>query len=295
MNIAFSGSNGSLAKELIPSLEKLGCNIYRISKSLESDGKKIFSYEDLYTNSINISVDIFIHAASINSNLGKSNFNDEVAISRDILRFMRLINCKNLIFFSTCKVYGEPEIKSKIIFKESTSPNPSSFYAKAKLECEKIIQLESENSGINSIILRLPPVLNINSSSGLAKLLSISKKIPIFSLAFGEINKRSFLSINNLVTTIQKILENNDLFKTNKLYNLSDSKSISLNKLLGVYTQKKPYVIPLSISKILLYVPFLNSLFVRLYGNFEISNKLIQHELGINLHTTEHSLPIIQK
>lgn len=295
MNIAVSGANGSIAKELIPFLQKLGCHIIRISSSLKSDGKTTFSYEDLLSHSINKSVDIFIHLASFNSNLGESNFNDEISLSKDVLRSMKSLNCKKLIFFSTCKVYGEPSMNLDNIFKENESLNPSSLYGKAKLECEKLIQSESEKSQIKSIILRLSPVLNVNASSSLGILMTLSRKIPIFSLIIGEQNKRTFLSINNLFAAIAKIIQSIDFSKPNKIYNLSDSSSISLNHLLRIYSQKRIYVLPSFISKIFFSIPFLNNFLCRLYGNFEVSNELIQKDLGINLHTTEQSLPIISK
>lgn len=295
MNIAVTGANGSIAKELIPFLQKLGCHIIRISSSLKSDGKTTFSYEDLLSHSINKSVDIFIHLASFNSNLGEPNFNDEISLSKDVLRSMESLNCKKLIFFSTCKVYGEPSMNLDNIFKENESLNPSSLYGKAKLECEKLIQSESEKSQIKSIILRLSPVLNVNASSSLGILMTLSRKIPIFSLIIGEQNKRTFLSINNLFAAIAKIIQSIDFSEPNKIYNLSDSSSISLNHLLRIYSQKRIYVLPSFISKIFFSIPFLNNFLCRLYGNFEVSNELIQKDLGINLHTTEQSLPIISK
>jgi nucleoside-diphosphate-sugar epimerase len=138
-------------------------------------------------------------------------------------------------------------------------------------------------------------VLNVNASSSLGILMTLSRKIPIFSLIIGEQNKRTFLSINNLFAAIAKIIQSIDFSKPNKIYNLSDSSSISLNHLLRIYSQKRIYVLPSFISKIFFSIPFLNNFLCRLYGNFEVSNELIQKDLGINLHTTEQSLPIISK
>ena len=53
MNIALTGANGSIGRELTPFLKGLGHNIYTISSSVQSDGECIFSYADLFEKTIN--------------------------------------------------------------------------------------------------------------------------------------------------------------------------------------------------------------------------------------------------
>ena len=99
MNIALTGANGSIGKELIPFLIGLGHNVYRISSSIPSDGEFYFSYKELTARSINVKIDVFFHLASINSNLAEEEINDEVNLTRDMLLSLPSLSCKKLIFF----------------------------------------------------------------------------------------------------------------------------------------------------------------------------------------------------
>lgn len=106
MNIAVSGANGSIAKDLLPYLKKNGFNVIKISNSLEANGINQFSFEDLKLNNIKVKVDIFIHLASYNSRLDEGNFKNEISLTKNVLDAMRPLNCNKIIFFSSCKVYG---------------------------------------------------------------------------------------------------------------------------------------------------------------------------------------------
>ena len=96
MNIALTGANGSIGKELIPFLRGLGHNVYRISSSIPSDGEFYFSYKELIARSINVKIDVFFHLASINSNLAEEEINDEVNLTRDMLLSLPSLDCKKL-------------------------------------------------------------------------------------------------------------------------------------------------------------------------------------------------------
>ena len=101
MNIALTGANGSIGKELIPFLIGLGHNVYRISSSIPSDGEFYFSYKELIARSINVKIDVFFHLASINSNLAEEEINDEVNLTRDMLLSLEIDpNNENIIYFS---------------------------------------------------------------------------------------------------------------------------------------------------------------------------------------------------
>ena len=76
MNIALTGANGSIGRELRPFLKHLGHNVFSISTSAPSDGKLSFTYEELIGKTIDVKIDIFLHLASINSNLKE----DEITV-----------------------------------------------------------------------------------------------------------------------------------------------------------------------------------------------------------------------
>ena len=97
---------------------------------------------------------------------------------------------KKLIFFSTAKVYGDNS-NDLIVYNERSSLNPGCAYSQAKKRCEELIANHSSLQGLQSIILRLPPVLNHTHSSNLGKLMQLTKKgIPLISLYHGNNNNR---------------------------------------------------------------------------------------------------------
>lgn len=295
MNIAVSGANGSIAKGLLPYLEKRGFNVIKISNSLERNGSNQFSFNDLIQNNIKVQVDIFIHLASFNSKLDAENFENEISLTKNVLDAIQSLNCNKIIFFSSCKVYGEPKMNSSVVYSEVNNTQPNCFYSKAKLICENLIQLEFKKSGLNSIILRLPPVINNSKKSNLTRLLKMSRLFPFLSFSEGESNKRSFLSNLNLTDALIHIIDNLNIFHGTNIYNLCDSDYISINNFLKIYGQKKIFLLPKFFSNILLSMPILAKIFIRLYGDQMIANIKFQNEMNFILRTTEQCLSIIKK
>tara|TARA_B110000438_G_C15796040_1_gene642891 strand:+ start:1342 stop:2247 length:906 start_codon:yes stop_codon:yes gene_type:complete len=301
MIIAVSGASSSIAKELIAFLESLNHKIIRISSSIPRDGKLFFSFEDLRKNTINCSVDIFFHLASLNTSLNENNINEEVELTETTLAAMHSLNCKKLIFFSTSKIYGANTWSETILFTEDSILQPICAYGKAKQLCEELITAKSSELKINAMILRLPPFISQSSSSSLARLLKFIKKgIPIPSLNHGELNARSFISINNIQNLIIAILAHKDFTRISNTYNLADEKAISLNKLLKTYgsifyKRKLIFTLPRSISSFLVQLPYMQNFLLRLYGNSAIDNSKLKKDLGVKLETTSASLSIIYK
>jgi nucleoside-diphosphate-sugar epimerase len=209
MIIALTGAKGSIGKELAPFLKSLGHELITISSSIPSNGRQNFSYEDLARKQIPFVVDLFIHLASINSStFGEKEIEQEVNITREILASLDGLKCKNLIFFSTSKVYGDNSFDLNNKFKESSSPAPSCDYGKAKKLCEDLIYSQSSSGGLNALIFRLPPVINQSKNSNIAKLIHFSKfGFPILSFVQGNLNKRSYISFNNIETVFIHVLE----------------------------------------------------------------------------------------
>ena len=295
MIIAVTGASGSIGKELTPFLNSLGFKVITISSSSPSNGETIFSYDDLINNKIHLKIYFFIHLASYNSNLNNAQISNELKLTNSVLTAMPNLQCKNLIFFSTAKVYGDNS-KEKHIFDEQSPLNPSCPYSKAKKLCEDKIIIKSKKEKYNSVILRLPPVLNQSQSSNLGKLMNFSQKgFPLISLAQGDDNERSFISFNNIQTVIQALLSRKELNSKNQIYNLADNEYVSLNNLLGFHNQKNIFTLPGIISKQLFKIPFLNRILLKLYGNFMVDNKKLKKDMNVKLSSTTESLSIIYK
>lgn len=126
--------------------------------------------------------------------------------------------------------------------------------------------------------------------------MSIAQKgLPLIMLAQGASNKRSFISMNNIKTTIQALLKRKEPIAKNEIYNLADNQYISLNHLLEFHNKKNIYTLPRIISNLIFNMPFLNNILLKLYGNFMVDNKKLQSNMNVKLTTTDESLSIIFK
>ena len=286
MIIAVTGSNGAIAKKLIPFLESCGHEIIKISTSLTPNSQSTFSYQALQSQNILKKVDLFLHLASFNSNLRKDTMEEEVDLTRIVLASMPAMNCSKLIFFSSCKVYGDNDT-TLVSYDETHPANPVCIYGKAKLECESLIA-DQADSNLSSIIFRLPPILNESNGSNLAKLMMFAKKKnPILSFAEGETNQRSFISFNNIELVMKYILDNPSFIQDSQIFNLADDSSISLHDLLRALSGKDIYIFTYYFYH---HLPFLKKFLLKLYGNFVIDNSKLQNEMDVKLASTRQLL-----
>ena len=286
MIIAVTGASGSIGRELVPFLEDLGQTVLQISSSQPSNEKLRFTYVQLQNKEISINIDLFIHLASLNADVNSTNFQDEVSLTETVLCSLPSLKCNQLIFFSTAKVYGENNFRKKV-YSESSPLNPECFYGKAKKKCEELIL---ENKSINSLIFRLPPLINY-SSSNLGKLLTLSRKnilLPTFDA--GYLNQRSFISMANINLTIKHLIKNIEFIENQKTYNLSDRGIISLNELLSIKKARSFLVLPTPLYKVLIKIPVIRSFLLKLFGNFVLDNSKLTTEMNVTLITTKDAL-----
>ena len=139
MNIALTGSSGLLGSKLLLDFQKMGHKVLCISSSKSSPKDNIFLYEELRSKKFDFNADFVMHLASINSNLTESEIYQEVDLLREVTSSMETLNCKNIIFFSTIKVYGENSFDFTLI-DESFSQAPECFYGIAKAKCERLLK-----------------------------------------------------------------------------------------------------------------------------------------------------------
>jgi len=288
MNIALTGSSGLIGSHLLNDLLKDGHEVLCISSSNSSNQDNIFLYEELQPKEISFKADFMIHLASINSNLGKSDIPLEVELLNTALNCMEYLECKNFIFFSTIKVYGENSFNTHLI-DESFPKNPECSYGLAKKHCEKTLIGKSQEKNFNYIILRLPPVLINHPKSNIGKLFQLVERgFPIPSFRIGDTNERSFLSYELLLHVIQEII-NDGMISSNKILNISDTQPISTNNLLrtfGESIKKKPRFIylPNFLFKAMMKLNRLQLFLCRLFGNFHLSNAKLKETFKIPNH-----------
>ena len=285
MNIALTGSAGLIGSKLLLDLQNMGHEVLCISSSISSQEDNIFFYEEVKSKKFNFKADFILHLASINSNLTELEIYQEVELLKKVTSSMDALNCKNIIFFSTIKVYGENSFDFTLI-DESFNQNPECFYGKAKAKCEILLEELSHKMKFNYLIFRMPPVLINHPKSNLGKLFQLVEKgIPIPSFTVGDINQRSFLNYDLLAYVIKLILKKGTI-SSSQTFNLSDSKPISTNDLLkrfGESINKKPRIIylPNFLFKTMIKINLLQLILCRLFGNFHLSNAKLKNEFKL--------------
>lgn len=282
MNIAISGANGFIGKNLTLALSKNeNFNLVYISRIKSNKNSNEYSFDNFFKGEINIKFDFFIHLASPNYDYCKDNSIKEGIenLTKNILLSLNQYDCKNFIFFSSCKVYGESSL-SKTFFNELSSIEPISDYANSKAKTENLVKEISLNEEINYLIYRMPFVYGPGMRSNISILFKlIDKSIPI--ITFGNKNglKKSFLSTENINRLISYNLKNTSSID-NEIYNISDTEPVSLDFFLKEYkkvSNSKTIIMsfPKSISNIFFKIPILNKTLIKIFGDFQIDNKKI--------------------
>ncbi len=288
MNIALTGSSGLIGSRLLLDLQNMGHEVLCISSSKSSPKDKIFLYDEVRSKKLNFNADFVLHLATINSNLQESEIHHEVDLLSKLTSLMEEFNCKNIIFFSTIKVYGENSFNLNLI-DESFTLNPECPYGEAKVKCERLLEELSNEMKLNYLIFRMPPVLINRSESNLGKLFQLVEKgIPIPSFTVGDLNQRSFLSYDLLVHVLKETLKKG-MIASSQIFNLCDSESISTNNLLkrfGRSINKKPRIIylPNYLFKAMIRINRLQLILCRLFGNFHLSNAKLKKEFKLPDH-----------
>lgn len=105
-----------------------------------------------------------------------------------------------VVFFSTMAVYG----KKASCITENTKPNPDTLYGKSKLQAECALQkLITKNFIIT--ILRPPMVYGSGCKGNYNRLVKFANIVPIYPRIH---NKRSRISIHNLCSYLDEVLQN---------------------------------------------------------------------------------------
>lgn len=136
-------------------------------------------------------------------------------------------NIKRFIFISSIGVNGVETNTTS--FHHNDIPNPIESYAISKYCAEKGLQKIANNGDMEVVIIRPPLVYGPNAPGNFARLIKIiSRGIP---LPLGAINnKRSFVSIDNLVSLISTCITSPNA--ANQTFLVSDDEDLSTTDLL---------------------------------------------------------------
>ena len=188
---------------------------------------------------------------------------------------------KRFIFLSTIKVNGEYTLKD-IPFTEESGVRAEDPYAFSKLYAEQYLQIISQNTGLEVVILRPPLIYGPGVKANFLKMLGLIKKG--FPLPFGKVkNNRNLLYVGNLISALCIVITHPKA--ANQTYLVADDEALSLTQLVSFIGREmnislRLIPIPVRFMKILFILLGLKKLNLRLFGSLEVSASKIKSQLG---------------
>ena len=248
-NILITGGAGYIGSHIVEKLIKINSNII-IFDNLVTGYKKLIDKKAKFINGdiknkpklikvINdYKIDSIIHlAAYLNVSDAEKNkkkyYKNNVEGTLNLVNACKNSNVKNIIFSSSCSVYGN----HRGSVGEKTKPNPQGYYAYTKYKAEEIIKKFSKKHNYHYVILRY---FNVAGASPTGKIGEINESHGhlIKNVAIQSLKKKPIISIygNNYRTKdgtcIRDYIHVSDLadihIKT-LMYVNSKSKSLILN------------------------------------------------------------------
>ena len=247
-----SGSSGFIGSRLCTYLDEMGYGCFRVARD-------VIQHQDtnaLSESSENKGKKVFIHLAARVHNIDCEEYSlyyqDNVELSKKALILAKQLGCKQFIFMSTIKVFGEVQSAPYTVH---TQANPQSAYGRSKLVAEQELVSLNKSLGLHLDIVRIPLVIDMEAKGNIQTLVSVVKKgIP---LPFGCLKApRAYVLRNELVKRIYEISLKEYLGPDYYLHLVCQKEGISTSKLirwigknLGRSVNLVP--VPLSFLKIL--------------------------------------------
>ncbi|PQJ83353.1 UDP-glucose 4-epimerase family protein [Aliivibrio sifiae] len=238
MNLLVTGASGFIGSKL---LERLNLSLVKaLGRNLPVNLPCSQFYKQDIGNSTNYSkvlcnIDTIIHIAArvhIMSDESSTPLNDYREVNTEgtlnLARQAIAAGVKRFIFISSIKVNGEAT-ELDCPFKSEDIRSPKDFYGQSKSEAEEqLLQLSKETS-LEVVIIRPTLVYGPGVKANFASLLNlVSKGLP---LPFGCItnNKRSLVSVNNLVDLIVTCIGHPKA--VNQVFLVSDDHDVSTSEM----------------------------------------------------------------
>lgn len=241
MRILVTGANGFIGRSLCSTLKS---KQYAVVAALRSLNMSCADIEQVVVNSIDgasdwalaqKTVDVVVHLAA-RVHIMNDTLADPLAEFRkvnvegtlNLARQAAAAGVKRLIFISSVKVNGEATSLGRP-FTEQNIANPQDAYAISKFEAEQGLLELATQTGMEVVIIRPPLVYGNGVKANFANMMrAIKRGLP---LPLGAIyNKRSFVSVQNLVSLIVHCIEHPAA--ANQVFLVSDGCDLSTAELL---------------------------------------------------------------
>jgi nucleoside-diphosphate-sugar epimerase len=234
MRIIITGGSGFVGRKVLSHLKKH--DVLNLTRNPLNDNDYKYEFGNEINNlSIFDSVDVIIHCAArvhIMDDTSTNPLDDyrEVNTKGTLNLAKQAVEAgvKRFIFISSIKVNGESTQLGKP-FKFDDQRLPEDFYGQSKSEAEEQLLQLSEETGLEVVIIRPTLVYGPDVKANFASLLNlVLKGLP---LPFGCIkdNKRSLVSLDNLVDLIVTCIDHPKAI--NQVFLVSDDHDVSTNEM----------------------------------------------------------------
>lgn len=216
--ILVTGSQGFIGRALCRALAGRGYGVTGTVRGFgddpdRPDGVDVHATGDLEAfadwRALLVDVDVVIHLAARVHIMGENSADAldtyrraNVAVTEKLLRASVSAGVRRFVFLSSVKAMGEggPEV-----YTETSAAKPTDPYGISKLEAEQVVRSVGRETGIETVILRLPLVYGPGVRANFYRLMRlVDKGIPL-PLA-GVKNRRSMIYRENLVDALRVCL-----------------------------------------------------------------------------------------
>ncbi|GHY28889.1 UDP-glucose 4-epimerase [Vibrio cholerae] len=291
MKVLLTGATGFIGQHIFKTIDKkFATAVLGRNKPNDYLGELIeYDLKNMPDEGLNLQgIDVVIHSAA------RAHVMHDVSL--DPLAEYRLINTdatltlaksaaesgvKRFIFISSIKVNGESTSEKKP-FTSSDQPCTSDHYGQSKLEAENRLKELAAKTGLEVVIIRPTLVYGLGVKANFASLMKlVSRGMP---LPFGCVtqNKRSLVSINNLVDLIVTCIDHPKA--ANQVFLVSDDHDVSTSEMvreMAIALGKRTWQLPVPI--------WCYKLIGKLFSNSDVVDRLTG-SLQVDISHTKETL-----
>ena len=256
MKILVTGATGFIGTQLSETLAKSGHEVRNTARSVAPNSSAtretvtcdLESADNL--DHLTTGCDAIVHLAGRAHVMSDDPATSEslylsanVDVTKKLAQSASRTGVKRMILMSSVKVNGE-STSIDTPFTSQDAPNPQDPYGRSKTQAEQALWDVTSTSGLKGIVIRPPLVYGPGVRANFASLIGIvNRGIP---LPLGSIhNKRSFVSIDNLIDCIATALQSSNA--AGQTFLVSDGNDLSTPELIRFIASalhKSPMLIP---------------------------------------------------
>jgi len=288
MKVLITGSNGFVGLNLSNKLKlthtvighgRSNSNSLNTGDSLNVNIDSKSNWKELL-----IGINTIVHLAAVahnNSNdpeyINEVNVNGTINLAEQAAKS----GVKRFVFISSIGVLGN-STSNTVPFDEHSKTAAHSPYAQSKLVAENALLKIAEETELEVVIIRPVLVYGLGAPGNFGKLVNLVHKVPMLPFAKCK-NKRSFISVDNLVDFISVCIEHPKA--KNEIFCISDGNDVSIRGFTdGIATglNKKliQLPIPVSIFKLLGKITGKSEAIEQLVGDLQVDSSKARHLLG---------------